>query len=44
MSKNKITGFQKFMMHCVIVQFFKFISYNIKILKVVAKGHGGTRD
>lgn len=39
----KITRFQKFVMHNPILQFFMFIYLNIKILSVVAFGHGGTR-
>lgn len=26
-----------------VIQFFKFIGLNIKIMKIVAGGHGGTR-
>lgn len=26
-----------------VIQFFKFIFLNIKILRIVAGGHGGTR-
>lgn len=40
---NKITRFQRFVMHNPFIQFFKFIYLNIKILIVVADGHGGTR-
>jgi len=40
---KKITRFQRFMMRNPFVQFFKFIYLNIKILIVVAAGHGGTR-
>ncbi len=40
---TKITKTQKFMMRNWIVQFFRFIYLNIKILLVVSKGHGGTR-
>ncbi len=40
---KKITNFQRFMMRNPIVQFFVFIYLNIKILIVVAAGHGGTR-
>lgn len=28
----------------VFVQFFKFIYLNLKIIKIVAGGHGGTRN
>jgi len=41
---QKISKTQKFMMKNWIIQFFRFIYLNIKILFVVAKGHGGTRD
>ena len=41
---KKITRFQRFMMRNPIVQFVKFIYLNIKILNVVAMGHGGTRN
>ncbi len=41
---KKITRFQKFIMHNPIIQFFKFIYLNFKILNVVAMGHGGTRS
>jgi hypothetical protein len=40
---QKITKFQRFMMRNPFVQFFKFIYLNVKILSVVAAGHGGTR-
>lgn len=40
---QKISKTQKFMMKNWIVQFIRFIYLNIKILFVVAKGHGGTR-
>jgi hypothetical protein len=40
---KKITRFQKFMMHNPLIQFFMFLYLNIKIISVVAFGHGGTR-
>jgi len=40
---TKITKMQRFMMKNWIVQFFRFLILNVKILFVVAKGHGGTR-
>ncbi|MCT4581754.1 MAG: hypothetical protein N4A35_10080 [Flavobacteriales bacterium] len=40
---RKITSFQRFMMHNPLIQLFKFFYLNIKILIVVAAGHGGTR-
>ncbi len=42
--KNKFTPFQRFMMRNPITQFFTFIYLNIKILRVVSLGHGGTRE
>ncbi len=41
---QKITRFQKFVMHNPFIQFFMFLFLNLKILSVVAFGHGGTRD
>ncbi len=40
----KITKFQQFIMRNPIVQFVKFIYLNIKIMIIVAAGHGGTRE
>jgi hypothetical protein len=40
---KKITRFHKFIMHNPFIQFFVFLYLNIKILSVVAFGHGGTR-
>ena len=40
---KKITPFQKFVMYNPFIQFFVFLFLNIKILSVVAFGHGGTR-
>ena len=40
---KKITRFQKFVMHNPFIQFFVFLFLNIKIISVVAFGHGGTR-
>jgi len=40
---KKFTRYQQFIMRNPIIQFFKFIYLNIKILIVVAAGHGGTR-
>ncbi len=39
-----ITKKQKRWMQNPFIQFFKFIYLNIKILIIVAGGHGGTRD
>lgn len=40
---QRISNSQKRKMHNPILQFFKFIYLNIRILKIVAGGHGGTR-
>ena len=40
---HKITKTQRIIMGNPLIQFFKFIYLNIKILLVVAAGHGGTR-
>jgi hypothetical protein len=42
---KKISKFQKrFIMRNPLIQIFKFIWLNYKILSVVAMGHGGTRE
>lgn len=43
MSVQKITPFQKRMMKNWFVQFFKFLYLNLRILHIVAGGHGSTR-
>ena len=40
---QKISKFQRFMMRNPFMQFFTFIYLNVKILLVVAAGHGGTK-
>jgi len=40
---KKISKIQNFMMRNPIIQLFKYIYLNIKILIIVAAGHGGTR-
>jgi hypothetical protein len=40
----KITRFQKFMMMNPVIQAFKYVYLSIKIMLVVALGHGGTRS
>lgn len=40
---QRISKSQKRKMQNPIIQFFKFFSLNIRILKIVAGGHGGTR-
>ncbi|HTO38429.1 MAG TPA: hypothetical protein VL021_08400 [Brumimicrobium sp.] len=41
--ENKITRGQRFVMRNPIIQFFKFIFLSLKIMFIVAGGHGGTR-
>jgi len=42
---EKISKFRKtFIMRNPLVQIFRFLYLNFKILSVVAMGHGGTRD
>ncbi|WP_255471518.1 MULTISPECIES: hypothetical protein [unclassified Imperialibacter] len=40
---QKITKSQKARMQNPIIQFFKYLWLNIKIIRIVALGHGGTR-
>jgi hypothetical protein len=40
---QRISAAQRSKMQNPIIQFFKFLYLNIKILKIVAGGHGGTR-
>jgi hypothetical protein len=40
---QRISNSQKRKMQNPVIQFFKFIYLNIRILKIVAGGHGGTR-
>ena len=40
---QRISKSQRSKMQNPILQFFKFIYLNIRILKIVAGGHGGTR-
>jgi len=40
---QRISKYQRFKMMNPIIQFFKFIYLSIKIMLVVAGGHGGTR-
>jgi hypothetical protein len=40
---NQITKFQRFVMMNPVIQFFKLIYLSLKVLFVVAGGHGGTR-
>lgn len=43
MAAQRITAAQKRKMQNPILQFFKFLYLNVRILKIVAGGHGGTR-
>lgn len=40
---QRISKAQRSKMQNLFIQFFKFIYLNIRILKIVAGGHGGTR-
>lgn len=40
---QRISKYQRFKMMNPFIQFFKFIFLSIKIMIVVAGGHGGTR-
>jgi hypothetical protein len=40
---QRISKYKRFMMMNPIVQFFKFIYLSLKVLVIVAGGHGGTR-
>lgn len=41
---ERISKWEKFKMQNPILQFVKFLFLNIKIMIIVGKGHGGTRD
>lgn len=41
---QRISKFKRFVMMNPIIQFFKFIFLSIKVLLIVAGGHGGTRE
>ncbi|SFN62725.1 hypothetical protein SAMN04487989_102106 [Bizionia echini] len=41
---QRISKYQKFKMMNPIIQFFKYIFLSIKIMVIVAGGHGGTRN
>jgi hypothetical protein len=41
---RRISKYKQFLMMNPIIQFFKFIYLSIKIMIVVAGGHGGTRE
>ncbi len=40
---SNISRTQRFLMYNPIVQFFRYIYLSIKIMIIVAGGHGGTR-
>ena len=40
---QRISKSEQSKMQNPIIQFFKFFYLNIRILKIVARGHGGTR-
>jgi len=40
----KISNHDRFKMQNPIIQFFKYIYLSLKILVIVAGGHGGTRN
>ena len=41
---ERISKYQRFKMMNPIIQFFKYIYLSIKVLVIVAGGHGGTRQ
>jgi len=41
--KSRLTKGQRMYQRNWIIQFFRFIYLNLKILRIVAGGHGGTR-
>ncbi len=40
---RRISKRQEFVMQNPVIQFFRFVYLSLKIMKVVAGGHGGTR-
>ncbi len=40
---HKISKSEKARMQNPVIQFFKYIWLNVKIIRIVALGHGGTR-
>ncbi|WP_216746115.1 hypothetical protein [Paucihalobacter ruber] len=40
---KRISKYQRFKMMNPIIQFFKFLYLSLKIMVIVAGGHGGTR-
>lgn len=43
MNTTRISKWQKFIMQNPIIQFFKFVYISLKVMIIVAGGHGGTR-
>jgi len=43
MKTTRISKRQKFVMQNPIIQFFKFVYISLKVMIIVAGGHGGTR-
>lgn len=41
---ERISKSEKRRMQNPFIQFFKFLALNFKIMGIVTKGHGGTRD
>jgi len=41
---KRISKFKRFVMMNPIIQFFKFIFLSLKVLLIVAGGHGSTRE
>jgi len=45
MAAYKMNGFQRFLLlRCFIWNIIMYVIFNLKMLFLVAKGHGGTRD
>lgn len=41
---RRISKYKRFVMMNPIIQFFRFLYLSIKVLLIVAGGHGGTRQ
>ncbi len=41
---ERISKWEKFKMQNPVLQFIKFLFLNAKIMTIIGKGHGGTRD
>lgn len=44
MATKRISNTKRFFMMNPVIQFFKFIYLSLKIMFIVAGGHGGTRQ